>query len=572
MISEFLIKQIESVAGRYPHRGSALLPALDMVQRENGNSLTKEDIACVASLVGVSPSKAYGVASYYTMYNKEKVGKYHLQIDTNIPATLMGAGVILKHLEKKLHIKPGQTTADGLFTLDEVEDLGSCGTCPVMQVNDVYYENLTIEKVDEIIESLKKGIMPPRWDNSHFASQCNILLKNRADASCRMITQYQQKGGYKAFAKAQAMQPSEILELVKYAIVRGRGGAGFPAGMKWSFLPQNNKGPVYLICNADEGEPGTFKDRQIMEYDPHLLIEGILIAAKAIHAKKAFIYIRGEFRWISEILDKAISEAREAGFLSECDIIVHRGEGSYECGEETALIESLEGKRGCPRLKPPFPAVKGLYGCPTIVNNVETLACLPFVLEHGAEEFRKIGVVGNAGPKIFGVSGHVNNPGVYEYPLGTPLKKILEAAGGVKGNFKAVIVGGLSTPILTAKEAETLNMDYDACLKAGTMLGSGGIMVINDTVAIPPIALRTIEFYAHESCGQCTPCREGSVAIKTLIKGLIKGHGTKEDIDKILELCNTIMGTTLCPTGDAFSMPIRAMVQKFRAEFEALVR
>ncbi|NUM33540.1 MAG: NADH-quinone oxidoreductase subunit NuoF [Candidatus Brocadiae bacterium] len=572
MISELLIQQIEAVASRYPHRGSALLPALDMTQRANANVLIKEDIAAIASLLGVSPSKAYGVASYYTMYNKSKVGKYHLQLDTNIPATIMGAGEILKYLEKTLKIKPGQTTPDGLFTLTEVEDLGSCGTCPVMQVNDTYYENLTIEKVSMILESLKNGIMPSVEDNSYFGSECNILLKNRGDASCRTLEGYVQKGGYKGLEKARTMKSSEILDVVKYAIVRGRGGAGFPAGMKWGFLPQNNTKPVYLICNADEGEPGTFKDRQIMQYDPHLLVEGIEIAARAIQAKKSFIYIRGEFRWISEILENAIQEARQKGLLTECDIVVHRGAGSYECGEETALIESLEGNRGCPRLKPPFPAVKGLYGCPTIVNNVETLSCLPFVLEHGAEEFRKIGVVGNAGPKLFGVSGHVNKPGVYEYPLGTPLKKILEAAGGVKGKIKAVIVGGLSTPILTAQEAEKLNMDYDACLKAGTMLGSGGIIVINDTVSIPLIALRSIEFYAHESCGQCTPCREGSVAIKSLLKGLIKGYGSKKDIDKILELSNTIMGTTLCPTGDAFSMPIRAMVQKFRSEFEALVK
>ena len=572
MISELLIKQIEVLAGRYPYRESALLPALDMAQRANGNNLFKEDIVAIASLLGVSLSKAYGVASYYTMYNTSKVGKYHLQIDTNIPATLMGAGEILKYLEKTLKIKPGQTTPDGLFTLTEVEDLGSCGTCPVIQVNDTYYENLTIEKVSAILDSLKKGIMPAIENNSHFGSACNILLKNRGNASCRSITGYIQNGGYKGLDKARTMKPSEILDVVKYAIVRGRGGAGFPAGMKWGFLPQNNQKPVYLICNADEGEPGTFKDRQIMEYDPHLLIEGIEIAARAINAKKSFIYIRGEFRWISEILEKAIQEAQDAGILTECDIVVHRGAGSYECGEETALIESLEGKRGCPRLKPPFPAVKGLYGCPTIVNNVETLACMPFVMEHGAEEYRKIGVVGNAGPKLFGVSGHVNKPGVYEYPLGTTLKKIIEAAGGPKGKIKAIIVGGLSTPILTSQEAENLNMDYDACLKAGTMLGSGGIIVMNDTVSIPTIALRSIEFYAHESCGQCTPCREGSVAIKSLLKRLLKGYGTKQDIDKILELSNTILGTTLCPTGDAFSMPIRAMVQKFRGEFEALVK
>ncbi len=572
MISASLKKDIEKTIAMFPERGSALLPVLDMVQRANDNRLNNDDILNVSNLIGIPPSKAYGVVTYYSMFNTGKVGKYHIQVDTNIPATLMGAGDIVSFLEKKLKIKCGQTTPDGKFTLDTVEDLGSCGTCPVIQVNDVYYENQTVESADKLIESLKKDIMPDPSTVSYWGSECGILLKNRADTSCRSIEVYRKKGGYSALQKALKMEPSEIVTLVKASMLRGRGGAGFPTGTKWSFLPQNRQGPVYLICNADEGEPGTFKDRQIMEYDPHLLIEGIAIAAHAIGAGKAFIYIRGEFRRISEILDKAISEARSAGMLDKCDIMVYRGQGSYVCGEETALIESLEGKRGCPRIKPPFPVNKGLYGCSTIVNNVETLACLPFIVEHGADEFKKIGTIGNSGSKLFGVSGHVNKPGVYEFPLGTPLKRILEAAGGVKGSLKAVIVGGLSTPILTADEAENLYMDYDCCLKAGTMLGSGGIIVMNDTVSIPPIALRTIKFYAHESCGQCTPCREGSVAIENLLHGLVEGYGSSEDIDKILKICNTVMGLTLCPTGDAFAMPIRAMVKKFRHEFEALVR
>ncbi len=341
--------------------------------------------------------------------------------------------------------------------------------------------------------------------------------------------------------------------------------------MKWEFLPKNDPRPVYLVCNADEGEPGTFKDRQIMEYDPHLLIEGMAIAAYGIGAKKAFIYIRGEFRWISEILEKAIAEATQAGLLGDLDIIVHRGAGSYVCGEETALIESIEGKRGNPRLKPPFPANSGLYGCPTIVKNVGTLAAVPVFIIQGSEAFRNIGNRGGHGPKIFGVSGHVQRPGVYEFPMGTPLRAILEAAGGVKGQLKGVIVGGLSVPILRPEEVDALTMDYDACVKAGTMLGSGGSMVINDTVSIPELAARAIHFYAHESCGQCTPCREGSQAVKCLIHKLLDGRGTHADIDRILHFCRTIDGLTLCPTGGAFAIPIRSMIEKYRNEFEALV-
>ncbi|MFC1770326.1 NADH-quinone oxidoreductase subunit NuoF, partial [Candidatus Margulisiibacteriota bacterium] len=356
------------------------------------------------------------------------------------------------------------------------------------------------------------------------------------------------------------------------AAVRGRGGAGFPAGVKWGFLPKNDPRPVYLVCNADEGEPGTFKDRQIMEYDPHLLIEGMAISAYALNAKKAFIYIRGEFKWIADILENAVQQAGKAGLLKHVEIIVHRGAGSYVCGEETALIESIEGKRGNPRNKPPFPANIGLYNCPTIINNVETLASVPYIIENGAKAFKKFGTENNYGPKLFGVSGHVNKPGVYEFPLGTPLTQILKAAGGIQGNLKAVIVGGLSVPILTAADVKNLNMDFDSCAKAGTMLGSGGIIVINDSISIPKLALRTIKFYDHESCGQCIPCREGSRAIATLLKKLLRGKEGPAAIDQILSMCKNIKGLTLCPTGDAFAMPIEAMILKFRNEFEALIK
>lgn len=572
MLSETAILRIKDQIARYPRRESALMPALDTAQRENGNFLSREAIREVAGLVGVTFSKAYGVATYYSMYNTERVGRYHLCVDTNIPAYLAGAERILAYLCRTLKIRVGETTPDGLFTLSEVEDLGSCGTCPVIQVNDVYYEKMTVAKTDALIASLREGIMPPRKDGSHYGTACSILLKNRGRKNAHTLAVYKRTGGYKALAKALAMQPTELLDMVKHATVRGRGGAGFPAGMKWGFLPKNDPRPVYLICNADEGEPGTFKDRQIMQYDPHLLIEGMAIAAHTIGCRQAFIYIRGEFEWIARILDEAIGEAKAAGLLGQLDIIVHRGKGSYECGEETALIESLEGKRGCPRIKPPFPANVGLYGCPTIVNNVETLSVMPYIVAHGPEAFRAIGTVGNYGPKLFGVSGAVRKPGVYEYPLGSPLETVLAAAGGVIGQLKAVIVGGLSVPILTAEEARGLPLDYDACIKAGTMLGSGGIMVMNEKVSIPSIALRAIEFYAHESCGQCTPCREGSVVVKRLLQGLVAGRGSAGDIDMVLSICDTVIGSTLCPTGDAWGMPIRAMVRKFRTEFESLIR
>jgi len=572
MIDQSVRDRIDQIASRYPRRESALMPALDLAQKAANGSMTKADLAAVADVIGVPLSKVYGVLTYYTMYNKEKVGKYHIQVDTNIPAMLMGAGKILRRLTGKHRLKVGQTRKDGLFTLTTVEDLGSCGTCPVVQVNDRYYENMTVEKVDALMASLKKDELPDWPSEANYGTECNILMKRRGTANSVSIDSYIADGGYVALEKALAMPPADVAAQVKEAGVRGRGGAGFPAGVKWGFLPKDTGKPVYLICNADEGEPGTFKDRQIMEFDPHLLIEGMAISSHAIGAKLGFIYIRGEFAWIADILDKAVDEARETGKLGETfDIIVHRGAGAYVCGEETALIESLEGKRGNPRLKPPFPAVEGLYGCPTIVNNVETLSCVPYIIQEGAEAFKAIGPENNTGPKIFGVSGHVNKPGAYEYPLGAPLSAILDAAGGVDGKLKAIIVGGLSVPVLTAEECEGLSLDYDSCLAAGTMLGSGGVIVMNDTTSIPEIALRTIQFYAHESCGQCTPCREGSRVISALLKKIVDGYGQPGDVDRILKLCKAIPGSTLCPTGDAFAMPIEAMLSKFRAEFEALV-
>jgi len=571
---------IVALAASYPAPKAALLGALEILQREGGGHLDAEDLSNVADLLRVPLATVYATASYYTMLNLKPVGSYHLQVDTNIPATLAGSEALIAHLEQALGIGVGETTPDGLFTLSAVEDLGSCGTCPVIQVNDRYYESMTPARADELIASLRRGVMPDWKVEGQWASECNILLARRGKAGSTALAGYVADGGYQALEKALALPPAEVAKMVKDAVLRGRGGAGFPAGVKWSFIPKNNTKPVYLIANADEGEPGTFKDRQIMEFDPHLLLEGMAVSGYAVGARLGYIYIRGEFAWIAEILERAIAEARAAGKLGqdvlgrgvEFDIRVVRGAGAYVCGEETGLIESLEGKRGNPRLRPPYPAVSGLFGCPTIVNNVETLACVPYIVREGVEAFRKIGTPNNFGPKIFGVSGHVKRPGAYEFPLGVPLATVIEAAGGVLGELKAVIVGGLSTPILTADESGDLLLDYDSCLKHGTMLGSGGIIVMNDTVRMPEIALRTIRFYAHESCGQCTPCRQGSAAIEQMIHRVVNGDGGPEDIENVLHLCKNLKGNTLCPTGDALAMPIEAMINKFRPEFEARFR
>jgi len=570
-----LKNKIEGIMARYPKKESALLPALTLVQKAHENNLTKELVREVARIIGVSDSRAYGVATYYSMFNINRhVGKYHLQVDTNIPATLMGALGIYNYLSEKLGIRNGETTSDRLFTLSKVECLASCGTCPVVQVNDVYYEMMTNKKVDILIDSLRQGIMPELPVEYNWGTKCNVLLKNRGVENAKSIEVYKQHGGYQTLAKARKMQPVEITEEVRNSNLRGRGGAGFPTGVKWGFIPQNTEKPVYLICNADEGEPGTFKDRQILAYDPHLLLEGIAIAAYALGCRNAFIYIRGEFSWIAKILEKAIAEAKADGQLNDLDIIVHQGAGSYICGEETALIESLEGKRGLPRMKPPFPAIEGLYGCPTIVNNVETLASVPYIVENGANAFKKWGSPEGYGFKLFGVSGAVNKPGIYECPMGTPFSELIEMAGGYKGKIKGVIVGGLSVPILTPAELEKdggLKMDYDSCAKFGTELGSGGVMVIGEEFSIPDIAARTIQFYNHESCGQCTPCRLGSGMIAELLKKIADGSGETGDLEKTLWFCDHIRGNTLCPTGTAYSYPVKVMIEKFRNEFESIM-
>lgn len=576
----FLQEQLGTLVAKYPTKASALLPSLFAAQNARGGYLSEEDLRDVAAYLDVSQSHASGVASFYTMFQLRPVGKFHIQVDTNLPATLAGADQLLQHLLQTLHITVGQTTKDGLFTVSTVEDLGACGTCPVIQVNDRYYEAMTPEKMDLLIASLRQEEWPDWPVDTYFASECNILLKRRGKPNSAALKGYMADGGYSALAAALSMTPEMVVQAVKTSSLRGRGGAGFPTGMKWGFVPKNPKKPVYLICNADEGEPGTFKDRQIMEFDPHLLIEGMAIAGYAIGSKFGIIYIRGEFSWIARILENALAEARTAGKLGrdilgqgfEFDIMVHRGAGSYICGEETALIESIEGKRGQPRRRPPFPAQEGLWGCPTIINNVETLACVPYIIEKGPDAFRQIGPNNNFGPKLYGVSGHVNRPGVFEFPMGTPLTKLLEAAGGVKGEMKAVIVGGLSTPVLTPDEAKNLNLDYESCLKAGTMLGSGGVIVMNRTVSMPHMALRLMQFYAHESCGQCTPCRQGSGAIVELLRNLIAGRGNAEDLATIERLTETARGLTLCPVGEAFGAPLLAMLQKFRPEFEALCR
>lgn len=385
--------------------------------------------------------------------------------------------------------------------------------------------------------------------------------------------------GYTALSKAIQMGFEKVHQEVKDSGLRGRGGAGFPCGVKWGFIPKNTDKPIYLVINADESEPGTFKDRAIMAYQPHLMIEGAIISAMTIKAHMIYVYIRGEYVKEAQILDAAIEEAYKAGYLGknvagtgyQLDMVVHRGAGAYICGEETALLNSLEGKRGEPRIKPPFfPAAIGLFGCPTVVNNVETLACVPMIVNKGSEWFRSFGPEKNHGMKLFCISGHVNRPGLYERPMGYPLMKLIEEdCGGIwKGRkLKAAFPGGSSAPVLTAEECN-VNLDFDSLAKAGSMLGSAGIMVIDDATCILKVAIRTAHFYQVESCGQCTPCREGSMWLKELHMRLEAGEGKTGDLDLIEDICNNMDGTTICAFGEATAWPLRSMVKKFRSEYE----
>jgi NADH-quinone oxidoreductase subunit F len=405
------------------------------------------------------------------------------------------------------------------------------------------------------------------------------VVSRRFGQGAANIDKYIELDGYKAVQMAIEQGPEWIVNTMKASGLRGRGGAGFPTGMKWSFVPKVSEKPKYVLVNGDESEPGTCKDHVIFLHDPHAVIEGTMIAGLAIGAKMGFIYLRGEYRYLLNIVEKAVADAYAKGILGknifgkegvDFDIITQTGAGAYEVGEESALMESLEGKRGVPRIKPPFPAVVGLYGGPTVINNAETIANAPHILLMGGEAYAKLGSERNGGTRLFGISGHVERPGVYELPMGYSLRKaIYEVAGGIKGGkkLKAVVPGGSSCPVLKADEID-VGLDFDQMAKAGTMLGSGGIVVLDESVSIVEFALRTIRFYQHESCGWCIPCREGTDWLKKTLTRFHAGGGNKKDIDNIQYLAENMMGRTFCPLGDAAAMPTLGFIKKFRSEFE----
>ena len=411
--------------------------------------------------------------------------------------------------------------------------------------------------------------------------EVKVLTRRFELPNSASIDTYLASDGYKALEKALNMTPEKIIEEVKTSNLRGRGGAGFPTGMKWSFVPRTSPKPKYIVVNADESEPGTCKDRVLIENDPHQLLEGMMIAALAVDAKAGYIYIRGEYRYLIDVMDKAIAEAYARGYLGknirgssfQFDAYTHSGAGAYECGEESALLESLEGKRGIPRIRPPFPAVAGAFQSPTVLNNVETFCAVPAILRDGGAAFAALGTPKNGGTRMFCLSGHINKPGVYELPMGFNLLRLInEVGGGMRGGkkLKAVVPGGSSCPILRAEECDVA-MDYDSVAKLKSMLGSGGVVIMDEDTDIVKVALRVMRFYAHESCGWCIPCREGTTWLRKMLQRLVDGHGQRGDVPLISELAKNMLGKTFCPLGDAAAMPTISYVEKFRDEFDAYV-
>ena len=413
--------------------------------------------------------------------------------------------------------------------------------------------------------------------------QTNVLLHNVGIPDSHEIETYIKRGGYQTLGKAlKEHSPSEIVEIVLNSGLRGRGGAGFPTGRKWMFLPKDVY-PRYLVCNADEGEPGTFKDRVLMEHDPHGVIEGIILSSYACKVEHAFIYIRGEYDLSYQRLRQAVDQAYDRGFLGKSilgsdytlELSILRGAGAYICGEETSLLSSLEGKRGHPKLKPPFPAAEGLYRKPTVINNVETLFNVPFVVANGADWYRQWGTPRSPGLKLFCVSGHVERPGTYELPLATPMRELIyDACGGPKGGIalKAIIPGGSSTPMMPIDTALACNLDYESIFEAGSMLGSGGVIAINVQTCIVQVTERLARFYKHESCGKCIPCREGTDWMYKIMRRIEGGQGRMEDLDLLLDICKNIMGRSFCPLGDAAVGPVQSSIEHFREEYEFHIR
>ena len=603
VLSESVRAEIQKWIDLYPAgRGrSAILPALYVIQREFGYCRVDAQNE-LAAMLDLEPAEVGAVVDFYHMFKTAPKGEYHVEVCTNVPCMLRGANQCMHHLEEELGIHHGETTDDDQFSLDHMECLGSCGTAPMVSVTERttgqirYFEELTTEQdIAQLVALVKKGDAfrtLERWTAAgdpqntgkaagpyvNLGMEPRYLMAQVNEKESHTLKAYTAAGGYETARKVlNDLSPEEVIDQVKASGLRGRGGAGFPTGVKWGFLPAGTF-PRYLVVNADESEPGTFKDRIVMEYDPHQLIEGIIMSAHAIQAERAFIYIRGEYYFAYTRLVEAIKEAEANGILGEnilgtdksLTVVVHRGAGAYECGEETALLSSLEGYRGHPRMKPPFPAVEGLYAKPTIVNNVESICNVTHIMRHGVEWYRQFGTEKSPGMRMFCLSGNVKRPGLYELPHATPLSELIYKWGGGPQDdsapIKAVVPGGLSMKLLTAEQLDT-PLDYEALMEAGSMLGSAGVIVIDERTSMVEVARRTLSFYREESCGKCTPCREGTGWLEDILLRIEEGGGRTKDLDIMETVTKFISGKSFCPFGDAAVWGLQSNLAKFRGEF-----
>ena len=584
-----LEKQAHEIIGRYDEPPAAMLPLLWLVQDDLGY-VSSEAESWVGRLLGIAVSHVREVVSFYSMFRTKPVGRHELRVCTSLPCLLRGADSVLAKLKDRLKLTPGDTTPEGELTLTEVECLCACEIAPMVQLDDQFIGPVDDSSDGVSLDALLQKALSDSSNTSESLEPKTIVSTDGPVLSLRLgnmegtwCDAYLAEGGYQAAKKVlSSMTPAQVIDEVSRANLRGLGGAGFPAGRKWSFVPKDSPKPKYLVVNADEGEPGTFKDRYILEQDPHALLEGMIIAAYAIGSHKSYVYIRGEYFRPAERFNRAVKEAYAKGWLGrdiqgsgfDLDVVVHHGAGAYICGEETALLTSLEGGKGFPKLKPPFPAISGLFQCPTIVNNVETLACVPFILREGAAQFARIGTERQGGTRLFSVCGHVNRPGLNEAPVGVTLRELIENHGrGVRSGrqLKAVIPGGISAKVLTADEID-VSMDFDSLMAAGTMAGSGGVIVMDDTTCMLEALQAAAKFFAHESCGQCSPCREGTGWVYRIVRRIVAGKGRLQDLDDLLNIASDMEGKTICVFADAAAWPVQSYITKFRSEFEEHIR
>jgi NADH-quinone oxidoreductase subunit F len=601
---------MDEAIARYPsdHRRSAAMPLLHLWQEHFG-FISDEAVVWIAEKLGLQPINILELVTFYPMFRDKPAGRTHIRVCRTLSCAMAGGFELMENLFTTLGIQrppvgdgmhnPIRISADGDYSVEFVECLASCGTAPVCMIGEQLYENVDVNSISNLLRKQTSNI---KQQTSPHPLEHRLIFKNIGRSNWTTdIDCYLRDGGYEQLKQALTLSRADIVNKVKNSGLRGRGGAGFSCGLKWSFIKPDEKRPVYLICNADESEPGTFKDRYIIHEDPHQLLEGILISCYALNARTAYIYIRGEFPEGAKILERAIEEARTHNFLGknilgsgfDAEVYIHRGAGAYICGEETGLIESLEGKRGYPRIKPPyFPAVLGLYMCPTIVNNVETLCHIRHIIAMGGSEYARLGRPNNTGTRILCVSGDVQRPGYFEIEVGavTMGQLIYEMAGGLRPGrkLKAVIPGGSSAKVLRADERfklkqkqsdgstieremsiDEIPMDFDSLTAAGSMAGSGGVIVLDDSRDMVWVLNNINEFYAHESCGQCTPCREGSLWMQKITDRMLRGGGVVEDPKTLKTIGDNIAGRTICAFGEACAWPTQSFVEKFPEEFDA---